>query len=173
MGMNYGVSGGGGGGGGSQLWQLTGAAPALIDINSVAGASGIYAKVPTNNDVVFRMADTPVPQVGFAIVDAAAKQAFMEIIELAGAKLAHLAFYDAVSGRNNQTLVQELGVTIAANDGATKLNRRFIDEDGDTHTISNSGTGEGIETVRTPTDEEVSFISGTVKTLPTNRLFYL
>ena len=37
-----------GGGSGSQLWQLNGAAPADIELNTGAGALGIYAELTTN-----------------------------------------------------------------------------------------------------------------------------
>ena len=36
-------------GAGAQLWQLTGAAPDNIELNTTAGAAGIFAELPANN----------------------------------------------------------------------------------------------------------------------------
>ena len=46
------------GAGGAQLWQLAGAAPANIELNTTAGAAGILAEMPADNKFKISLTDT-------------------------------------------------------------------------------------------------------------------
>ena len=61
------------GAGGAQLWQLAGAAPANIELDTTAGAAGILAEMPADNNFKLSLTDTnpdiPFPAVAIYHID--------------------------------------------------------------------------------------------------------
>jgi hypothetical protein len=56
-------------GAGAQLWQLAGAAPADIELNTTAGAAGIVAELPANNLFKLVLADVGQPLFAAGSID--------------------------------------------------------------------------------------------------------